>query len=93
MPNRANWYNNLSRDQRYSVRNITPEILADSIIIDFEGPKDGTPEFVGVYYQGKSSTSNCLNSLGLFPSCKKSLLIIKDELHELILFIPHIYLN
>jgi hypothetical protein len=56
MENIGSWYENLSRGQQYWVRNITPEILATSIIIDFEGPKDGPPEFVGVWYQGKFET-------------------------------------
>ena len=56
MKNREIWYENLSKGQQYWVRNITPEILADSIIIDFEGPIEGQPELAGVYYDNKFTT-------------------------------------
>lgn len=56
MENKRSWYNNLSKGQQYWVRNITSEILANSIIIDFEGPKEGLPEFVGVWYQDNFET-------------------------------------
>ena len=56
MKNREIWYENLSKGQQYWVRNITPEILTDSIIIDFEGPIEGQPELAGVYYDNKFTT-------------------------------------
>lgn len=56
MDNRGSWYENLSKGQQYWVRNITPEILADSIIIDFEGPIEGQPELAGVYYDNEFTT-------------------------------------
>lgn len=74
MENTESWYSNLSKKQQYWVRNITPEIFATCVIIDFEGPKEGLPEFVGVWYQDNFETiffSQVFEScLPYYPSSK-----------------------
>ena len=59
MPDSArinNWYQNLTRQQRYWIRQITPQVLDSDIIIDFEGMVDEEPELVGVWNRGSFET-------------------------------------
>jgi hypothetical protein len=66
MNDTTKWYQNLSNSQKYWIRNITPECLSNSVVIDFEGPKSGPPELAGVMYNGEFQT---IFFSSIFESC------------------------
>ena len=66
MNDTTQWYQNLTNSQKYWVRNITPECLKNAVVIDFEGPKTGPPELVGVMHNGQFQTIFFSN---VFESC------------------------